>query len=153
VLQGPSAVEVVYVAIFLIVLVNVVDLVLERTDLVVYVAVLTEPVSKRHDDEMRVWPDIMDFGNERDVWIVVLFVHHVVRRVVIVGPEINEDNICWLVCREVPKSSMIAMNVLRSAVGVLGLEPLVFLASRIASAVCIVQANAWRSGDAEINVS
>jgi hypothetical protein len=48
---------------------------------------------------------------------------------------------------------MIAMNVLRSAVGVLGLEPLVFLASRIASAVCIVQANAWRSGDAEINVS
>lgn len=67
VLQGPSAVEVVYVAIFLIVLVNVVDLVLERTDLVVYVAVLTEPVSKRHDDEMRVWPDIMDFGNERDV--------------------------------------------------------------------------------------
>lgn len=153
VLQDPCAVEIMHVAPLPIVLVHAVDFIVEGADLVVCVSALTEAVPQAHQDDLRIGVDFMHLTNEGEVRRHVLLICHRVSSVVVVGAEIDNDNVGWLVFLEVPGLRVLAIDLRGAPVCVTGLKPLVSLATRVAPAVCVVQTDTGVCCDAELDVA
>lgn len=54
------------------------DLIDEATSLLVGIANLTEALPERYNNDLRVWPDLVDAADQLDVAVVVLFACYVV---------------------------------------------------------------------------
>lgn len=80
---------------------------------------------------MRLWPGLVDGGDEVDVALGKLRGRDVVGRVEIVGAKVDESDVGGWVGGEVPERRVVAVELESSAACVGGAEPLVGLAVHV----------------------
>lgn len=153
VLQDTSSVEIVHKSTVIVVSIHLLDLIDESTALLPRVADLVEPIPQRDQYDLSSWILAVHLANKIDIAAQILLVRNIVVSVVVVGAQVDENNIRLLMMRKVPERWVVAIHHFRSARSIGSSEPLVYLAMHITPAVLIHKTDARICGYVKLDVS
>lgn len=132
---------------------HLLDLVDERASLCVARSHGAEPIPQADQHDLRTRPHLVHVGHEVDVGLQVRAGRDVVVRVVVVGPEVDDDDVGGGMRAEVPGLGGVAVELGGAPRRVGGVVPLVRLPARVAPAVGVDEADARVRGDAEFGAA
>lgn len=90
-----------------------------------------------HDNYLRVWPCFMHAGHELDVAVIEGRAGNVIYGSVVVGTQVNDDEICRSMGTEIPLLGLVSVGGIRTHTCIGGVEPLVCL-SKLDACVCAI---------------
>ena len=105
------------------------------------------------NDDLTIWPDAVDTVDEIDVALLELRGGYIIRAVVIIRPDVNDNQIRRRMSREVPQFGLIAPDLDRTAARIARPVELIGLSVEIPIAFFVHEADAGVCLDAELNIA